>query len=97
MADYRIGRVKWFHPPKGYGFIIDATDTEVFVHYTALKRKSPGWRGLWRGEYVEFQSVTNTDGQEAATEVRGVQGGPLMCEASVWTMVPESVPALACA
>ena len=85
MDGYHLGRVKWFHPPKGYGFLVDSTtQKEIFVHYTALRRRTPGWRGLWRGEYVDYTSSVNDEGNEAATVIRGVNGGPLMCEASSW-------------
>ena len=74
---------KWMAGLKGYGFVVDVEDAEqreVFVHYTALKTQTRGWRGLYPNEYVEF-SVTESDRGPVAIGVTGVRGGPLMCEA----------------
>ena len=79
-----IGRVKWFNTPKGYGFLIDVdSGSEVFVHYTALCRRFPGWRYLWKGEYVEYalrEDEQESGGRSSAKSVRGIRDGPLMCE-----------------
>jgi CspA family cold shock protein len=33
MADRQHGRVKWYNPEKGYGFIVpESGDKDVFVH-----------------------------------------------------------------
>ena len=33
------GKVKWFDPKKGYGFIIAEDGKEIFVHYTGIVRR----------------------------------------------------------
>ncbi len=76
-----IGRVTFFCPKRGYGFIEDLKNKRVsFVHYTALQRASPGWRGLYHGEYVEFRRSLEFEGRTFANNVCGIAGGPLMCE-----------------
>lgn len=76
----RQGRCKWFEATKGYGFLIDVESSdEIFVHYSALRRASQGWRCLWANEYVEYIAESSEQGP-IATCVTGIHGGPLMCE-----------------
>jgi CspA family cold shock protein len=76
------GCVKWFNR-QGWGFITtnDGQD-DIFVHWEALK--SPGYKYLVQGEYVEFQIQYRPDAGEGkeyqAVNVVGVNGGKLMCE-----------------
>jgi len=59
------GRVKWFNPAKGYGFIIRGTGAEdVFVHVSALERS--GLTGLNEGDRVIVDIVEGRKGPEAA-------------------------------
>ena len=46
------GTVKWFNKDKGYGFITDEEDRDVFVHYTQILMD--GFRILEQGERVSF-------------------------------------------
>jgi CspA family cold shock protein len=46
------GRVKWFNPKKGYGFITSDDGKEVFVHFSSVQGE--GFRSLREGEEVEF-------------------------------------------
>jgi cold shock protein len=72
------GRVSWFTSSKGYGFVKPVgTETEIFVHHSGIE--SDGYKYLVEGEYVDFV-VEETDGKKKATRVRGIGGGPLMCE-----------------
>ena len=59
---------------------------EVFVHHSGLKVGSEQFRYLVEGEYVELE-VRETEGKGdnvvpryQGVEVRGIGGGPLMCE-----------------
>jgi cold shock CspA family protein len=82
----RIAWTKFFDATKGYGFLLDVeTGKDVFVHFSALQCRERGWRGLYKGEYVNYRPSLNADGRSAAAEVTGVAGGPLMCEASAMT------------
>ena len=76
----RVGRCKWMRGAKGYGFISDLeSKEEIFVHYSALKRSSHGYRCLFPNEYIEYQ-VAYAGDRKIATAVTGIQGGPLLCE-----------------
>jgi len=57
------GRVKWFSPEKGYGFILTDPDTEVFVHHTQIE--CDGFCMLHAGEHVEFELVDTSRGWQA--------------------------------
>ena len=80
------GYVKWFNNRAGYGFITASEgarkDDDVFVHHTALRTNDEQYKYLVQGEYVEFEWVESTgeSHQWQAGNVRGVDGGSLMCE-----------------
>ena len=78
-----FGRVKWFNPKSGYGFItICNTSDDVFVHHNAIKVSSNQYKYLVLGEYVQLLVVENDSGKYkySASEVCGIYGGILMCE-----------------
>ncbi len=60
----RIGKVKWFNETKGYGFIEQEGDKDVFVHYTAIRMD--GYRTLKEGQPVEFDVLETPKGLQAA-------------------------------
>tara|TARA_A100001015_G_scaffold205709_1_gene229999 strand:- start:1350 stop:1859 length:510 start_codon:yes stop_codon:yes gene_type:complete len=77
--------VKWFNNRAGYGFLTvcdgERKDTDVFVHHTALQVSEDQYKYLVAGEYVTFDlSTTSNDHEFQATQVRGANGGKLMCE-----------------
>ncbi len=37
MSESITGTVKWFTDAKGYGFISQESDKDVFVHYSAIQ------------------------------------------------------------
>jgi CspA family cold shock protein len=57
------GKVKWFNLQKGFGFILDETGRDVFVHYSAIQ--SNGYRVLQEGEVVNFDLTTGPKGLKA--------------------------------
>lgn len=57
------GKVKWFNPGKGYGFIESDDGTDVFVHYSAITGE--GFKTLDEGQKVEFEVVTGKRGLQA--------------------------------
>lgn len=62
------GKVKWFNPEKGYGFIESEDKGDVFVHYTAIQ--SEGFKTLDEGQEVEFEVVEGARGPQAANVVK---------------------------
>ena len=62
------GRVKWFNPEKGYGFIEREDGGDVFVHYTAINAE--GFKTLEEGQLVEFDIVDGARGPQAANVTR---------------------------
>lgn len=64
------GKVKWFNPRRGYGFIQRENGEDVFVHYSSIQTLQPdGFRNLREGEEVEFELVENERGPTAANVV----------------------------
>jgi len=62
------GKVKWFDPAKGYGFIETEDGGDVFVHFSAIKGN--GFKTLEEGQRVEFNIVEGTRGPQAADVVK---------------------------
>ncbi len=64
------GTVKWFNAQKGYGFITDADENDVFVHYSAIN--SEGFKKLDEGQKVTYEVVEGEKGP-TATNVNVVE------------------------
>ncbi|RJQ08946.1 MAG: cold shock domain-containing protein [Bacillota bacterium] len=63
------GRVKWFNPEKGYGFIErEDGGGDVFVHFSAIQME--GFKTLNEGEQVEFEIVEGARGPQASNVTR---------------------------
>ena len=59
------GRVKWFNPGKGYGFIEPEDGSrDVFVHISAIERAGLGT--LNDGQKVSFEVMPGRDGKSSA-------------------------------
>lgn len=62
------GRVIWYQPAKGYGFIqADDGGPDVMVHATALR--AAALEGLEKGQRVSFE-VEDRDGRRGAVAIR---------------------------
>lgn len=57
------GTVKWFNKEKGYGFIRDQREQDVFVHYSQIRMD--GFRVLEEGEHVRFDVLDSPRGPQA--------------------------------
>jgi cold shock protein len=57
------GKVKWFDNKKGFGFIIQESGQDVFVHHTAIQ--GSGFKTLNEGEPVNFDVVASDKGPKA--------------------------------
>lgn len=55
------GTVKWFDKSKGFGFITMEDGTDIFVHYSGLKKVF----SLEKGQRVEFAIVECSKGIKA--------------------------------
>ncbi|MFO7952745.1 MAG: cold-shock protein [Bacillota bacterium] len=61
------GKVKWFNPDKGYGFIETEEGNDVFVHFSAIQAE--GFKTLEEDQSVEFEVVEGNRGSQAANVV----------------------------
>ena len=57
------GRVKWFSPEKGYGFIVKSNGEEIFFHRSQIIDGPPV--ALDEGASVSFELVSTDRGEEA--------------------------------
>ena len=65
-----IGKIKWFNPTKGYGFIEnDAGGKDVFLHVSALEQA--GIDTLEEGDAVSFEIGENR-GKENAVNIQEI-------------------------
>ena len=64
------GKIKWFNPKKGNGFIEDESgEKDVFVHISALE--AAGINHLSEGDAVSFELATEK-GKEKAVYIKKV-------------------------
>ena len=63
------GSVKWFNNAKGFGFINDESEEDIFVHYSQIQ--GDGFKTLRQGEHVEFELKRGPKGLHAENVVRG--------------------------
>lgn len=62
------GKVKWFNPQKGFGFIEpEEGGNDVFVHISAVE--AAGLRGLDDGQAVEYE-LQEEKGKQSATNLQ---------------------------
>jgi cold shock protein len=57
------GKVKWWDRRRGYGFIVEDSGQDVFVHYSMIKE--PGFKALAPGDSVRFELVEGPRGLKA--------------------------------
>jgi cold shock protein len=62
------GRVKWFDPKKGFGFIIGPQGQDIFIHYTQIDGE--GFRVLKDGSNVVYDAELTDRGWHATRVVR---------------------------
>ena len=64
MENKETGKVKWFNPSKGFGFINRLNDeTDIFVHYSQINQK--GYKSLNTGDNVSFVVFETKNGLQA--------------------------------
>ena len=57
------GKVKWFDNKKGFGFIMQESGQDVFVHHSSIQGN--GFKTLNEGEVVNFDVVASDKGPKA--------------------------------
>ena len=62
------GKVKWFNDVKGFGFIEQEGESDVFVHVSAIEMD--GFKTLAEGDQVSFNVVQGPKGPQAQNVVR---------------------------
>ncbi|MHC5073200.1 MAG: cold-shock protein [Planctomycetota bacterium] len=62
------GKVKWFNPKKGYGFISTTDGRDIFVHYSNIS--GDGYKTLDQGDDVTFDLVEGEKGLRADNVAR---------------------------
>lgn len=67
MSERLTGKVKWFHPKKGFGFVDTATEREdgkdTFIYYSQIQME--GFKTLKTGQVVEYNLVETDKGPQA--------------------------------
>lgn len=64
-----VGKVKWFNPAKGFGFIQpDDGSKDVFVHISAVERAGMGT--LAEGQKVQYDLAKGKDGKTSADNLK---------------------------
>ena len=58
-----MGKVKWFNNAKGYGFIEQLGEQDIFVHYSSIS--GDGYKTLIQGDEVEFEMTDGPKGPQA--------------------------------
>lgn len=57
------GTVKWFNESKGFGFITNKEEVDVFVHYSSIQ--GDGYKTLAEGQSVSFEIEEGPKGPKA--------------------------------
>ena len=59
MSEPKSGKVKWFNPAKGFGFVVqdDPTATDIFIHISSVERA--GLTTLYEGQEITFEVATS--------------------------------------
>ena len=70
-----VGRVEWFDPGVGYGFIRRASGQDLFVHHSEIISPDEEHRQLKPGDDVEFNIENDKAGRPCARGVRTVFQG----------------------
>lgn len=69
MATVLKGRVKWFNPGKGFGFLIPEAGNakDIFIHYSNIK--VDGFKTLNEGQEVTYEMGDGKGGAQAVNVI----------------------------
>ena len=73
MTGNYVGRVKWYNPKTGYGFIVRGAGEEIFFHKSATVGEIEEFE---EGQWILYDVETTAKGPEA-TDVEPYMGEPL--------------------
>lgn len=62
-----IGKVKWFNPEKGYGFIEQEGGEDLFAHFSEIQMD--GFKTLEEGMAVQFDVTVGRNGKNQASNI----------------------------
>jgi len=66
----KTGKVKWFNPKKGYGFVDqDDDEKDMFLHITALQKANISV--LNEGDKISYD-VEEENGKQSATNIKQI-------------------------
>ena len=66
----KTGKVKWFNPKKGYGFVDqDDDEKDMFLHITALQKANISV--LKEGDKISYD-VEDEDGRQSAVNIKQI-------------------------
>ena len=66
----KTGKVKWFNPKKGYGFVDqDDDEKDMFLHITALQKANISV--LNEGDKISYD-VEDEDGKQSAVNIKQI-------------------------
>ena len=65
MRTKESGTVKWFDNDKGYGFAVNGSGEDVFIHYRSIMGDQQ-YKTLAEGQRVEFVQVKSEKGWQGA-------------------------------
>ena len=66
----KTGKVKWFNPKKGYGFVDqDDDEKDMFLHITALQKANISV--LNEGDKISYD-VEDENGRQSATNIKQI-------------------------
>ena len=86
------GKVKWFNPRKGYGFIATSDGRDIFVHYSNIA--GDGYKTLVEGDPVSFDVVEGEKGLRAENVVHKSASESKAALKSKKASVSKEVPAV---